>query len=442
MSLWFGPLGRLVLLVAAASAIGLAWAPAWGLGVLALGLGAAHGYHLLQLDRLRRWVGRAQAATDEMPPVPDAFGAWGRNFADLYRMCRIERVGRDRLAASLGRLSLAAEALPDGIVLLDEKLRIEWSNAAAARHLGIDASRDRGTPIAFLLRDPEFAGYLANGGAPVLIRPVSGAVRAMSLALIPFADSGRLLISRDMTTVERAETMRRDFVANVSHELRTPLTVIVGFLEGMVEPPANGSVAPQLALMYEQACRMQRLVDDLLTLFRLDAACQPASEEPVDVSVLLNSLVEEGRALSQGRHAIELDVAAAGLHGCREELRSAFANLISNAVRYTPDGGRIAVRWFLRDGQPVLSVRDTGLGIAPEHIPRLTERFYRVDRGRSSASGGTGLGLAIVKHVLLRHGGRLEIDSTPGRGSTFAAVFPADRVLLAQLPATDLGRAA
>jgi two-component system phosphate regulon sensor histidine kinase PhoR len=331
--------------------------------------------------------------------------------------------------------------LPDGIVLLDEQLRIEWCNPAASRHLGIDSVGDRGTPIVHLLREPEFADYVVDGGAPIILRPVSGPVRTMSLALIPFAESGRLLISRDITAIERADTVRRDFIANVSHELRTPLTVIVGFLESMVAEAAEDKSAEallrhrQLAMMFDQAQRMQRLVDDLLTLSGLDEGQPPGREDAIDVPGLLAALVEEGRALSNERHTITLDcVAREGLRGSREELRSAFVNLLSNAIRYTPAGGNIQLSWSLRQDQAVFAVIDNGIGIAPEHIPRLTERFYRVDRGRSSSSGGTGLGLAIVKHVLLRHGARLDIASTSGRGSTFSAVFPRERILPAPMP--------
>jgi two-component system phosphate regulon sensor histidine kinase PhoR len=442
VSFWAGPLSRILLLVVAALVVGGWFGLAYGCALLAAGFAVSHAYHLIQLARLHHWLGAGagDSSGDIVPAVPDAFGAWGENFAILFRLRRAERAGRERLTASLERLSQAAEALPDGIVLLDEQLRIEWCNPAASRHLGIESDRDRGTPIVHLVREPEFADYVVDGGAPIILRPVSGLVRIMSLALIPFSDNGRLLISRDITAIERADTVRRDFIANVSHELRTPLTVIVGFLESMVTEADEGSSAAalshhrQLAMMFDQAQRMQRLVDDLLALSRLDEGQPPAREDTIDVPGLLAAVVEEGRALSAGRHSITLDCAAhEGLRGSREELRSAFANLLSNAIRYTPAGGTIQLSWSLRQGLPVLAVIDNGIGISPEHIPRLTERFYRVDRGRSSAGGGTGLGLAIVKHVLLRHGARLEIASTSGRGSTFSAVFPRDRIL----PALD-----
>jgi len=441
VSFWLGPLGRIGLLLLAALVTGITEGPTDGAVLLAVGFAVSHIYHLMQLARLHRWLADGVKSGDEIPTVPDAYGAWGENFAALFRLRRAERAGREHLSASLQRLSQAAAALPDGIVLLDEQLRIEWCNPAASRHLGIESERDRGTPVVHLVRDPDFSDYVVDGGAPIMLRPVAGPVRILSVALIPFADSGRLLISRDITAIERADTMRRDFVANVSHELRTPLTVIAGFLETMVDAAADDhsdagqARQRQLTMMSEQAQRMQRLVDDLLALSRLDEGQPPGRDEAVDMASLLDAVLEEGRALSQGRHRITLDrPLTQGLRGCREELRSAFTNLLSNAIRYTPEGGFIDVSWSLRNGQPVFTVVDNGIGIAPEHIPRLTERFYRIDRGRSS-NGGTGLGLAIVKHVLLRHGARLEINSTAGRGSAFAAIFPRDRLL--PLPEQD-----
>jgi two-component system phosphate regulon sensor histidine kinase PhoR len=439
---WVGPIARILGLALVAAFFGVWFGTVVGWLALAVGFAGFHLYHLAQLIRIRRWLGRADLSdgSQQLPPIPDALGAWGEVFAALYRLHRAERAGRERLSASLDRLSRAAEALPDGIVLLDEDMRIDWSNVAATRHLGVDNRRDRGTPILQLVRDPDFARFVASGGeAPIALQRPSGPVKTLSLALIPFAESGRLLISRDVTAIERADTVRRDFIANVSHELRTPLTVIVGFLEGMVEEPvaANASARAlqrhQLEMMYEQAQRMQRLVDDLLALSRLDESQPPGREDSIDMPALLTTLLDEGRALSAGRHEITLQRTADNwLRGSRDELRSAFANLVANAIRYTPHGGRIQLRWLLQDNRAVFEVEDNGIGIAAEHIPRLTERFYRVDRGRSSAAGGTGLGLAIVKHVMLRHGGRLEIRSTPGRGSCFQAILPGERVLAGQ----------
>ncbi|TRZ91700.1 MAG: phosphate regulon sensor histidine kinase PhoR [Rhodocyclaceae bacterium] len=430
MFFWVGPLLRLTTLVLTALAVGLFVSATAGWVLLVIGLASAYGYHLIRLARLTRWLN--QTHQGKVSDVPESLGEWGDAFAALYRLRRDEQAGRARLSDSLERLSQAAEALPDGIVLLDSMLRIEWCNSAATLYLGTDAVRDRGVPITHLMREPVFAAYLQgeSRGEPVIIRSASPPERTLSLSLIPFAESGRLLISRDITALERADTVRRDFVANVSHELRTPLTVIVGFLEGL----AAGDVfeaqdlVRQYALMYDQALRMERLVKDLLTLSALDDTQSPANEELIDVPLLLSTLVEEGRALSGGKHDIRLEISARNLYGSREELRSAFSNLITNALRYTQTDGSVAVRWILRDGMPVFEVTDDGIGIAPEHIQRLTERFYRVDKGRSSATGGTGLGLAIVKHIMIRHQAKLEIESTPGKGSTFRAVFPKTRL--------------
>lgn len=430
MSFWIAPALRVMALVLAALALGLAVSAEAGWGLLVAGLLGTHLFHLHQLRRLTVWLEHI----DKLQPeeVPESFGSWGNAYAALYRLRRDDQVGRDRLSASLQRLSQAAEALPDGVVLLDANLRIEWCNAAAMRHLGLDAVRDNGTPITHLVREPTFAAYVQDIGAePVILRSSPAPGRSLALSLIPFAESGCLLISRDITAIELADTVRRDFVANVSHELRTPLTVIVGFLEGLVDCEAGhpSPIARQLALMYEQAQRMERLVKDLLILSSLEVNNSPANEEVVDVPAMLETLLEEGRVLSAGRHELALEVSVGALYASHDELRSAFSNLISNAIRYTPEHGCgcITLRWSERDGQPIFEVADSGIGIEPEHISRLTERFYRVDKGRSSATGGTGLGLAIVKHVLIRHQARLEIESAPGKGSTFRAVFPSER---------------
>jgi two-component system phosphate regulon sensor histidine kinase PhoR len=247
---------------------------------------------------------------------------------------------------------------------------------------------------------------------------------------VPYGDRDKLLLSRDITRWERMETTRRDFVANVSHELRTPLTVLGGFLETLsdMREPDPDMLRRSLQLMSEQSTRMQRLVEDLLTLSKLEGAQNPLRDEFADLPEIVRSLFREAQALSGGRHRFSLRIEHHdGLKGSAEELRSALSNLISNAVRYTPEGGEIEVSWCKRDAEPVFAVRDTGIGIEPHHVPRLTERFYRVDRSRSRATGGTGLGLAIVKHVLSRHQARLEVESEPGKGSTFSVVFPSAR---------------
>ena len=249
--------------------------------------------------------------------------------------------------------------------------------------------------------------------------------------MVPFSKSKKLLIARDITDLERVDAMRRDFIANVSHELRTPLTVVGGFVESLADNPKlpETDARRYFNLMQENTRRMQRLLDDLLTLSRLESD-HNLDEEQVNVPDLLRTLESEAQALSRGRHGITLTLeSAAYLTGSLQEIHSALGNLVSNAVRYTPQGGTIDLSWRERDNEAVFAVRDSGMGIAPEHIPRLTERFYRVDHSRSRETGGTGLGLAIVKHVLTRHGARLEVQSIPGKGSTFSAIFPASRVI-------------
>lgn len=392
--------------------------------------------HWRLLNQLRKWL-----QTPATESVPDASGAWGQVFADLYRAQRDQERSRERLAASLERFREAAGALPDGVIMLDSENRIDWFNPAAQAQFGLDPGRDGGTLVTNLLRQPGFAEYIggSNFSEPLLLRSTPSDARVFSMVMIPFAVSNRLLLSRDVSQIERVETMRRDFVANVSHELRTPLTVVLGFLEHLIDDAGMDAATRSnfLNMLHEQAQRMNRLVDDLLTLSKLENRQQPLHEEVVDMSALIAALVEDGRALSDEKHVFEVQDEAGNLLGNVNELRSAFGNLVSNAVRYTPVGGIIRLRWRIENGAPAFSVVDNGIGIAAEHLPRLTERFYRVDKGRSAQTGGTGLGLAIVKHALLNHQARLEIDSALGAGSTFKAVFPAARLLASASLATS-----
>jgi two-component system phosphate regulon sensor histidine kinase PhoR len=319
-------------------------------------------------------------------------------------------------------------------VILDAQDRIQWCNPTAAKHLGIDPRLDVGQQVTRLVRHPRFVEYLnaQNYREPLVIRLERDLPLTAAIQLIPYGDTEKLLISRDITSLERAETVRRDFVANVSHELRTPLTVVAGFLENLADGPGMDPEMQRraLELLRQQTQRMQRLVEDLLVLSQLEDARNPLREERVNVPELLRLLHHEALSLSAGRHRIGLEIeTGAGLLGSAEELRSAFGNLVSNAVRYTPEGGRIEIQWKEEGGELVFSVQDTGIGIEAHHIPRLTERFYRVDRSRSRETGGTGLGLAIVKHVLSRHQGVLEIESEVGKGSRFSARFPEARRL-------------
>lgn len=386
-----------------------------------------------QRDELAQWL--ANPAAGE---IPEGTGAWRTIYSQLQRLGKEVRRERDGLANTLDHFRLAAQALPDGIILLDVQGHIEWLNAAACQHFSLDPRRDAGTLVQQLVRQREFLEYFSGFSegrvpeAPVQLRAADpSAARVLSVVLIRFADSGILLLSRDITEMARTEVIRRDFVANVSHELRTPLTVISGFLEQFAsdDPPKGEQARQFLNFMSEQANRMNRLVADLLTLSTLENDSHPPRDEPIDVPAMLVELMSEASALSNGRHRfVAEDIAPLKLRGSQEEVRSAFSNLVSNAIRYTPEGGTITIAWRLEKGAPVFSVTDTGIGIPKEHLPRLTERFYRVDKGRSTASGGTGLGLAIVKHVLARHGAQLRISSEPGKGSIFSAVFPGARM--------------
>ena len=389
-------------------------------------------HHLRYLAALDEWL---QIPTPTAATLPDATGAWGDVFARLARLMRSQSQSQQQLSTALERLRRATSAMPEGVVILDETDRIEWCNPVAEQHFGIDYNRDSGQQITYLVRQPQFAEYLAtrNYSEPLIVRQSRQQELILSLQLIPYGNKQKLLISRDITRLERVETMRRDFVANVSHELRTPLTVIGGFLETLSEEDQTGSKIGKraLTLMTDQTMRMQRLVEDLLALSRLENAQNPVREESVNVAEMLRELYHEAQSLSVGRHHINLKLDTdAQLRGSSDELRSAFSNLVSNAVRYTTDGGEIILNWGIHDGQGLFSVQDSGIGIESEHLPRLTERFYRVDRSRSRETGGTGLGLAIVKHVLSRHQAQLEIVSEPGKGSRFSARFPADRLIM------------
>ncbi|MFN3883808.1 MAG: phosphate regulon sensor histidine kinase PhoR [Rhodocyclaceae bacterium] len=403
------------------------------LTALAIVLGVALASQIRQRNALRDWL-----TAPELQTIPDGSGAWREIFSRLQALRKKERRQHHELGKALERLRLIVQALPDGVMLLDGQLRIVWLNDAACRHFALDATRDAGILAGQLIRQSEFQQLIGNYRAhpsrssTQLRVAVPEGERVLSVILIPFSDTDTLLVSTDVTEQVRTENIRRDFIANVSHELRTPLTVITGFLEQFdtATPPTGDEARIFIRMMNEQAGRMNRLVADLLTLSRLENDERPPADETIDVAALVSALRAEALALSGGKHTIEIaEISAAKLRGSADEITSAFGNLVSNAVRYTPAGGRIALAWRLVDGQPTFSVTDTGIGIAPEHIPRLTERFYRAGKGRTTASGGTGLGLAIVKHVLTRHGGYLQIESTPGKGSTFSAVLPIERLI-------------
>lgn len=374
-----------------------------------------------------------------------ANGTWDELLARLYRQSRDHRREQAALSDALTSFRRAAQALPDGVVMLNAQNQILWCNPQAEGHFNLKLEADAGQGITNLLRTPDFLTYLARHqwDQPIDLRMRYGGPspdRILSVQLVSYGDAQKLLLSRDTTKIERLETMRRDFVANVSHELKTPLTVLAGFLETIreVKLPARQQER-YVELMSEQAERMQHLVADLLTLSALEADANPV-DESVDMSMLLEHVRSAAIELSKGRHEIVFECSdELHLLGSESEITSALTNLVTNAIRYTPDGGRIYASWSPvsseagTDGE--FSVSDTGIGIPAQHLPRLTERFYRVDRGRSRESGGTGLGLAIVKHVLTRHQAQLKISSTVGLGSRFTAVFPASRVVVRGLSA-------
>ena len=392
--------------------------------------------------RLLNWLRQS-----ELGAVPNLSGIWGEASVRMRRWIRqsVQQVqqGDQRLNDILSAL----QASPNGVVLLDAEGHIEWCNQIAARQFGFDASRDVMQSIGNLVRDPQFSAYFATqdfthdlvmqGRESTPSRPVK-----LSVQLYGYGEGRKLLLARDVTALEQAEAMRRDFVANVSHEIRTPLTVLAGFVETLQNLPLEADERRRyLDLMAQQAERMQHLVEDLLTLSRLEGSPLPSNNDWMSVSQLLKRCENEARGLStaltrkQARpHVLHFPdaqaLAEAGeIAGASAELHSAFSNLLANAMRYTPAGGQIDVSWQkLEDGSARFSVRDSGPGIDPKYVSRLTERFYRVDRSRSRDTGGTGLGLAIVKHVLQRHGAKLSIDSELGKGSEFAVTFPASRV--------------
>jgi two-component system phosphate regulon sensor histidine kinase PhoR len=418
---WVPALLRLGLLFAAT---GVAW---WLLGPIAalslalVAMVAAFMIQLVYLHKLGEWLLHEPHSSK----LPDGWGAWTTVFARLYRLRREDERNQSELTEWLARFRQAMQLLPEGVAIMDDVLFLEWCNTAAERHLGLTMERDKGLRVTNLVRHPDFIDYIILGRYE---NPLTLTLRGRKLEcrIIPFENRRQILVTHDATDSERLEAMRRDFIANASHELRTPLTVIVGFLEIAMSDPGLDSATrmTHLTLMTEQAGRMQRLIEDMLTLSRLESDEFPLRRERVDIKALVESVAAEARALSGGRHEISVACDGPDVMGSMEELRSAFANLASNAVRYSPDGGQIELRWSRGPNDLRFSVKDSGIGIEPADTARLTERFYRVDKSRSRETQGTGLGLAIVKHVLLRHGGRLAIASEPGKGSTFTATLP------------------
>ena len=403
-------------------------AGAWLRAIPACLLAAAVIALVIGLYRLARFA-RLLGARQRMPAA-DGSGIWD----ELQNLVRRRQHGvaqeKRRLVRLLHAFRDAAAALPDAVVALDRGQRIEWFNKATRELLGLKYPQDIGAHLTNLVRAPRFAEWLAEGASEPLLdfaSPVDESLR-LSLRLIRYADDRALLVVRDVSRLMQLEQVRRDFVANVSHELRTPLTVVHGYLD-MIEPEQMPEYEPILHELRNQSRRMTQIVEDLLTLSRLEAR-NDLPQERISMRSMLEALRREANALSQGQHAIELELQCThDLLGSAKELHSAFSNLVSNAVRYTPPGGRITLHWHADAGGARLAVIDTGQGIPAQHLPRLTERFYRVSTSRSRETGGTGLGLSIVKHILQLHQARLDIKSEAGVGSTFTCVFGPERLL-------------
>jgi len=416
---WRQELRRLLLLLAIGLS-GILWSP-WPFLPLAIVTLLLLLWHLRQASRMKSWL-----ETYERRDAPVMSGIWQDLIKLTLRPTRRSQRYRHKLQAITDRLQDSTSALQEGIVMVDRHGNLEWWNRSAGAFLGLRDPVDINQPLTNLMRAPEFTEYLHKGDyhQPIEIRSPVAKDIWLSLNITPFGRNERLIVAHDVSRLRQLEQMRKDFVANVSHELRTPLTVIQGYLETF-EALIPESAARMLTQMQDQAGRMDSLVRDLLTLSRLENGGEE-SRTNVDIITLLEQITEEATAISDGRHSIHLSIESdASLSGFEHELRSAFTNLIINAVKYTPDGGKVAIRWYQDQDRLCMSVSDSGIGIEEHHLPRLTERFYRADPSRSKSTGGTGLGLAIVKHVLLRHHGQLQVSSDYGKGSCFTACFTA-----------------
>ncbi|UUQ67659.1 phosphate regulon sensor histidine kinase PhoR [Pseudomonas fuscovaginae UPB0736] len=427
---WHGTLIRhLLLLITGSLLVGLisgyySWALAVGLGIYLV-------WTLKQLMRLHEWLRLHKP--DEAPP--DGYGLWGDVFDSIYHLQRRDQRVRGRLQAVIDRVQESTAALKDAVVMLDSDGNLEWWNRAAETLLGLKTPQDSGQPVTNLVRHPRFKEYFEqnNYAEPLEIPSPTNDRLRIQLHITRYGNNEHLMLVRDVTRIHQLEQMRKDFIANVSHELRTPLTVICGYLETLLDnvEEVNPRWGRALQQMQQQGGRMQTLLNDLLLLAKLEATDYPSDNHPVQVDTLLQTIRNDAQALSGPLNqtiTVEAD-ANIRLKGSEGELRSAFSNLVFNAVKYTPAEGNIRVRWWGDEQGAHLSVQDSGIGIDNKHLPRLTERFYRVDSSRNSNTGGTGLGLAIVKHVLLRHRARLEISSVPGHGSTFTCHFAPAQVV-------------
>jgi two-component system phosphate regulon sensor histidine kinase PhoR len=428
---WWFAAGRMLATVVSGLLVGWLFGSVWvGLGVaLALHL----GWQLSNLFRLEWWL-RHRSFADP----PDVGGVFGEIIAQIVRLHRRKRFHKQRFVQLMRQLQRSTAALPNGVVILNAQREIIWFNRMAARLLDLRRTADLGLRIENLLRSPQFARYLeiADFSSPIVIRTTTGEDCYLSLQMVPYGEGQQLLLVSDVSRQMRLEAMRKDFVANASHELRSPLTVISGYLETLSQDPVlDRDLQGPVTEMRRQAERMTAIIRDLLELSRLEETDEMLGGEPIEIPALLSMLRKDvvARPVHPGDIRVRID-SDAQLLGDEPEIHSAFSNLVDNAAKYTPAEGSIEMRWWVNDEGGHFSVTDTGMGVPPEHIPRLTERFYRVDAGRSRSTGGSGLGLAIVKHVLQRHGAELEIQSTLGRGSVFICHFPLSRVQLARVP--------
>ena len=384
-------------------------------------------WNLWQLRSLWFWLQNRSVADP-----PDAMGLWGEVVAQVVRLHRRKRFHKERLTRLFRELRRSTAAMPDGVVMLDPQGEIVWFNRKAGELLDLSRRADLGIRIDNLVRHPDFVQYLRGGqySLPIVVRVDTPVERHVAFQLISYGEDQRLMMLRDVTREVRLEQMRKDFVANASHELRSPLTVVAGYLENFSVDPQLGELSEPIAEMRRQTDRMTRIIEDLLELSRFEAQDAPLKGMPIDVAAMAALLRKD--VLARPTHPRQVEVAiesGASLIGEEAMVQSAFSNLVDNAAKYTPPDGSVLIRWWTDAEGGHFSVRDTGPGIPAEHIPRLTERFYRVDPGRSRETGGSGLGLAIVKHALHRHGAHLEIESVEGRGSTFTCHFPPERVL-------------